>query len=840
MYTKEEKILILGALFHDTGKFVQRCLSKYKTHQEIGFDIVEQHKEIFMNILGNKEDYERMCGLITKHHNRGENDNLIKILREADHITASQRVELDYNEEPGEKWSHIYLSSLFSKIRLNAKESLTDLKYYKQEVLTNKNYKAMIPRFDSEEEAKTHKYKYKESNFNDFISELKSVLSFYEGEDDFDSLINLILVLYEKYFWCIPDFTGNDETDISLYNHIKDVTAVALCLLKNDKGTQNINLIVGDIPGIQKYIFGVENRKAAKMLRGRSIFVQILSRNFATLFLKKLGLTEANLIMLAGGKFYILAPDQTKFETIFTETTVSIQKYLAENFVYELNFAAGFASFSSEEMKTGKLQFGRIVEAATARLNEQKQKMHNKYLLSEVGDYEQYILDDYIDTEDVITDNVKCFLTSKPIIKGKEEKKRFKANDGKYEEKNVYKQAYKEYLVGEKVIKDNVVISLEDNLLDFDTDNINNLEKLTNITEGNKLIINPDIDEILKEKNKKPGIANLLRNSRFFTAANFVSFDRKNEIMDFEEISESTEGASYLTLLKGDIDELGLIMSYGLERDIDKSGKNEDLNSISRITTLSHHLKYFFSFFVNGFLNDLNEKENIRSYTVFAGGDDIMIVCHQNHALKVLNEFNRTFMEFTCNNPEVHTSYSLTHFKHSTPIRLVAEFSEENQKEAKTGKNRSSAKKAGEMANDQTTFMYTNRKNSTYIYETIVKNEELDNLIKYTNKLYEWTKDEKIPVSNSILRNLFIFAEMMKEYNESKGKDTAKLLWHPQLTYMINRNLKDSNGEYKKKLIEEKTDEFFEELLSLNKKEEYKNLDELLYPACCGAIYKLR
>lgn len=840
MYSKEEKILILGALFHDTGKFVQRCMSKYKTHQEIGFDIIQQHKDVFLKILGNEEDYERMCGLVTKHHNKGEKDNLIKILREADHITASQRVELDHNEEPGEKWSHIYLSSLFSKIRLNAEESTTDLKYYKQEILTNKNYKAMIPRFDSEEEAKTHKYKYKESNYNDFISELKSVFSFYEKEDDFDSLINLILVLYEKYFWCIPDFTGNDETDISLYNHIKDVTAVALCLLKNDKNTQNINLIVGDIPGIQKYIFGVENRKAAKMLRGRSIFVQILSRNFATLFLKQLGLTEANMIMLAGGKFYILAPDQTKFETIFAETTAKIQKYLAENFVYELNFAAGFASFSCEEMKTGKLQFGRIVETATAKLNEQKQKMHKQYLFFQNGDFEQYILDDYIDTEDAITDNVKCFLTSKPIIKGKGEVKRFKAEEGKDEEKNVYKQAYKEYLVGEKVINDNVVISLEENSLDFDTDSINNLEKLSNVTEGNKLVINPDIDEILKEINKKPGIANLLRNSRFFTAANFVSFDRKNEIMDFMEISESIEGASYLTLLKGDIDELGLIMSYGLERDNDKNGNNEDLNSISRITTLSHHIKYFFSFFVNGFLKDLNDKENIKSYTVFAGGDDIMIVTHQNHALKILNEFNKTFMEFSCNNPEVHTSYSLTHFKHSTPIRLVAEFSEENQKETKKGKNRGGLKKAEEIANDPTAFINKSRKNSTFIYETIVKNEELDNLIKYTNKLYEWTKDEKNPVSNSILRNLMIFAEMMKEYNDSKGNDTAKLLWHPHLTYMINRNLKEANGKYKKKLIEEKADEFFEELLSLNKKNEYKNLDELLYPACCGAIHKLR
>ncbi|MBK8549854.1 MAG: hypothetical protein IPL53_01880 [Ignavibacteria bacterium] len=45
----------------------------------------------------------------------------------------------------------------------------------------------------------------------------------------------------------------------------------------------------------------------AKILRGRSIFVEVLTRNFASKILDKLGLTECNLIMLAGGKFYIVA-----------------------------------------------------------------------------------------------------------------------------------------------------------------------------------------------------------------------------------------------------------------------------------------------------------------------------------------------------------------------------------------------------------------------------------------------------------------------------------------------------------------------------------------------------
>ena len=160
MYSKEEKILILGSLFHDVGKFAQRCTSKYKTHQEIGLDLITELKDSFLKIFADEKEYKRFCDLVLKHHNKNETEPLINILREADHISASQRVDFDYDEEPKEKWSHIYLSSLFSKVRILSDRTKDNLKYYKQEILTNENYQAMIPRFDSETEAKNHQYKY--------------------------------------------------------------------------------------------------------------------------------------------------------------------------------------------------------------------------------------------------------------------------------------------------------------------------------------------------------------------------------------------------------------------------------------------------------------------------------------------------------------------------------------------------------------------------------------------------------------------------------------------------------------------------------------------------------
>jgi len=76
-------------------------------------------------------------------------------------------------------------------------------------------------------------------------------------------------------------------------------------------------------------------------------------------------------------------------------------------------------------------------------------------------------------------------------------------------------------------------------------------------------------------------------------------------------------------------------------------------------------------------------------------------------------------------------------------------------------------------------------------------------------------------------------SEMMKAYREKK--DTSKLIWHPMLTYMINRNLK-RNDEYKDTRVKD----FFDSVLKLSKNEEDIKLEKILYPAICGAIYKLR
>ena len=149
-------------------------------------------------------------------------------------------------------------------------------------MLTKKNYDVLIPRKENIENASASGKHYKNQGkiFDEFKNNLNSVFEYYESDEDFETLINLILIVFEKYLWCLPNIDEGRETDISLFNHLKDATAISHALYKSEyhkNKTTELNLIIGEMPGIQKYIFDITEKKPAKILRGRSIFVQLLN-----------------------------------------------------------------------------------------------------------------------------------------------------------------------------------------------------------------------------------------------------------------------------------------------------------------------------------------------------------------------------------------------------------------------------------------------------------------------------------------------------------------------------------------------------------------------------------
>ncbi len=133
------------------------------------------------------------------------------------------------------------------------------------------------------------------------------------------------------YTQAIPSATAfNIRPDVSLYDHSRVAAALATALwryhhelnrtdaeaakdLKDQEESWTENkflLIQGDFFGIQDFIFasgGETNKRAAKLLRGRSFYVSLLSECAALKVLDALDLPSTSQVINAAGKFMIVA-----------------------------------------------------------------------------------------------------------------------------------------------------------------------------------------------------------------------------------------------------------------------------------------------------------------------------------------------------------------------------------------------------------------------------------------------------------------------------------------------------------------------------------------------------
>lgn len=91
---------------------------------------------------------------------------------------------------------------------------------------------------------------------------------------------------------------------------------------------------------------------------------------------------------------------------------------------------------------------------------------------------------------------------------------------------------------------------------------------------------------------------------------------RDGEPLYFDCIANKSGGKKLLGYLKADVDNLGSLFAYGLGDDL------QDRNSISRLATLSRMLDLFFS----GRIEQLLSIEYTDCYSVFSGGDDLLII----------------------------------------------------------------------------------------------------------------------------------------------------------------------------------------------------------------------
>lgn len=367
------RAVILGALLHDIGKLIQRAQKnpREQRHTSWGekwfdknfsdkltpmFDI--KTKQIVSSAIGNHHEYEEYITL-------------------ADAISAGmERIPLK-NEEEGDPFTDRLISAL-SRISISNKRK--EDRYHKLALLGETNFEEVFP--ETNKNNPSEDYVGLLDRFNDEVESLNFTRS------SPLQVIEQIYFLLWKYTWCIPSAAYHNEPDVSLFDHLKTTAAITACLYdyKNEGNEINIDgltfqLIGGDISGIQAYIFEVltQQGKVAKRLRARSLFIQLLSEIASHKILHAFSLPLCNLIISAGGNFYILVPNIKDARNRLDKLQTEFDNWTLKELRAELSIHLASSEISGKELRN----FSKVSDQLKNKLSHKKYQPHKSVLLSE-------------------------------------------------------------------------------------------------------------------------------------------------------------------------------------------------------------------------------------------------------------------------------------------------------------------------------------------------------------------------------------------------------------------------------------------------------------------------
>lgn len=735
-------LIYLAALLHDIGKFYQRAdRNEVLTSSRLSDAAKKRESELcpeyhgrysHKHVLWTAGFVEQLIPHLTKtvsgfHHRDGDillrtaaahhrpENFLESIVQKADHYSSgtdrSQHPAAWKDAEEEEKiwdsFKRVAMCSVFEGIRLGyGSDTVTDVGYKyrlpvdelvvsdrlfpKQDVVVNvDDYEALWDRFSSDV----------------LRIQSKSLRGFAEN----------LLFLLERYTSRMPSSTSY-LPDVSLYDHAKTTAAFALCLYDylNEKQVDHIGsdtlknqqpflLVGGDLSGIQKFIYDIIAKGAAKNLKGRSFYLQVVVENVVQHILTKLDLFEANVVYSSGGGFYLLAPNTPgNFERIQV-LEQQVNERLFDNHGTALYLALDAVPFGEETLYFQKNNegIGELWHALTEKLGRKKGQRFKAILTDKYDKLFEPIQVNPIDKRDAITQEelVDPVELDEGIIVNRTTEKQISL--GKVLKDTDYWIICREKLdylnVGRE--REHHPLGLYYNYFLRREDLVRAQQQLRGSIDNAKILLFNDPGALTQQD---LGIDNIYGFAWY--GGNDYPVNRDGEPKTFTELCgvaddqddafrtrEDAPNLVRLGVLRMDVDNLGTIF---------KRGMDPDKRSFSRYSTLSRSLDYFFK----GYLNRIRQEAvcnqtaaNDYTQIIYAGGDDLLIVGKWDLLPELAKCIQQEFAQWTCHNRDLTLSGGIAVVGPKSPLLKAAEQSEAFEKAAKSHRYNGSDKNAFSM-----------------------------------------------------------------------------------------------------------------------------------------------
>ena len=607
--------------------------------------------------------------------------------------------------------------------------------------------------------------------------------------DSLKGFTESLLFLLKKYTWSIPSNTM-DMANVSLYDHLKTTAAFADCLyeysrenpdaflwnnadkslkLKDDK--LPILLLGCDLSGIQKFIYNISSRKAASSLKGRSFYLQLMIDSIIQKIISdpEIDATIGHVVYSSGGKFYMLLPNTNKVVQSIDKISKEIEKEVWKEHKGSIIVNIAYVPFAYVNRKN-EINFegaqnkdlGELWKVLSDKLIEQKNKKFNHILLDE--------FDSLFNPELSGGDVEVCAVTGIEMKKG--EYKTLPKSDTV-----VSNQVYEQIKLGE-VLKDADYLITYKDKSELSTYLSSKLKNNTTIF-GIANYLFDDIQLVFDDADfRKISLADVSRVKRInnvaftstplkgqkasygfqFYGGNKQAYNKNaNRDKTFEELTEVEEGnkdsETYFGVLRMDVDGLGKIFINGIP---------DRLKTFSAYATLSSHLDWFFS----GYLNTIKNKYKNYVNILYSGGDDVFAVGRWDMLISFAEDIRKEFRKFT-GREDISISGGVVLVGNKYPISKAADLSGVAVSKAKHFNN--------------------NEKNALNVFgENISWMEEFEYVKKFKNEFSYHIKENKM--SRAILHKIMQLNKMLRNGDMS-------YLWHT--AYYLKRFAQDKNEEVK-------------------------------------------
>lgn len=606
----------------------------------------------------------------------------------------------------------------------------------------------------------------------------------------------------------IPAATAfNVRPEVSLYDHSHTTAALATALwryhhdlghdgesirrrlsdrARPDWSEQKLLLIQGDLFGIQNFLFatgGETQKKAAKLLRGRSFHVSLLTECAALRILEALELPPTSQVINAAGKFLIVAPNTQETLDRLKEVQRDIDAWFLEYTWGQTGIGLAWLPAACNDFLRGSKQghspFKQLIDRLFVALNHAKAQRLN--------------LCGNNPPEPVFADFLASFDSDKGVcaIDGQSPAREFL--DGK----GVSLLARDQIDIGSHLAKHERLLissrSLNHNSLRLpifgyhiqftgpeDASGkfgpvarqgvLRRAWDFSAPTEADAPLFHGYARRHINGYVPRFGELNAWEKGRYSHLSDIEDADEPRAFKSLEFIAcddrkplpngDKYEGVEALMAFKGDVDNLGSIFEKGLAEP-----------SFAKMAALSRQMNAFFAIWLPWYC-----KEHYPStYTIFAGGDDFFLLGPWHSTMRLARDMRQHFARYVAHNPDIHFSAGLAMLKPGLPIRQMGTMTEEALDEAKSYLDKD--KKIA--------------KNAVTCFDYSVSWDDFEQLLARSEELEELRL--RLELSTGYLYGLQYLADMAQELKNNKPRPESAL-WNSRFSYRTWRMLERKRG----------------------------------------------